>query len=68
VLKISFRRRQGFELTNTAQRNENRSHWYRLIGMRRWALILMVADDNFTSESEPSRPTPQDPKETPNHG
>lgn len=64
MLKISFRRRQGFQLTNTAQRNENRSHWYRLIGMRRWALILMVADDNFTSEWAP---TPDTTEEIPNH-
>ncbi|MFI7644102.1 hypothetical protein [Nonomuraea sp. NPDC049400] len=63
MLKISFRRRQGWQLADTARRNENRTHWYRLIGMRRWALILMVADKNFVSEAEP--PTL---KETRNHG
>jgi hypothetical protein len=51
MLKISLRKRQGWELANTARRHQNRSHWYRLIGMRRWALILMVADKNFTSEA-----------------
>lgn len=50
MLKISLRRREGFDLTNTARRNQNRSHWYRLAGMRRWALILIVADDNFVTE------------------
>lgn len=53
MLKISLRRRQGWELANTTRRNENRSHWYRLAGMRRWALILIVADKNFVSEAEP---------------
>lgn len=53
MLKISLRRRQGWELANTTRRNQNRSHWYRLAGMRRWALILIVADDNFVSEAEP---------------
>lgn len=51
MLKISFRRREGFELANTARRNQNRSHWYRLVGMRRWALVLMVADPSFVSET-----------------
>jgi hypothetical protein len=60
VLKIDLRRRQGWHLANTARRNENRSHWYRLIGMRRWALILMVADKNFASEAEPSN-VPNEP-------
>ncbi|MFD1546949.1 hypothetical protein [Nonomuraea guangzhouensis] len=59
MLKISFRKRQGWELTNAARRNENRSHWYRLIGARRWALILMVADENFVSEAEPSNTPPE---------
>jgi hypothetical protein len=68
VLKISLRRRQGFELANTARRNENRSHWYRLIGMRRWALILMVADANFVTEYAPSDPAPDLTEETTNHG
>jgi hypothetical protein len=51
MLKISFRRREGFELANTARRNQDRTHWYRLAGMRRWALVLMVADKNFVSEA-----------------
>lgn len=51
MLKISFRRREGFELANTAHLNQHRSHWYRLAGMRRWALILIVADDNFVRET-----------------
>lgn len=59
MLKINLRRRQGYELTNTARRNENRSHWYRLIGMRRWALILMVADKGFVSEADPSNIPPE---------
>ncbi|MEV0382339.1 hypothetical protein [Nonomuraea sp. NPDC050643] len=59
MLKIDLRRRQGFELANTARRNENRSHWYRLIGMRRWVLILMVADENFVSEADPSNVPPE---------
>lgn len=59
MLKISLRRRQGWELANTAHRNQNRSHWYRLMGMRRWALILMVADDNFVSEAA-SNDVPQE--------
>lgn len=54
MLKISLRKRQGWELTNTARRNQNRTHWYRLAGMRRWALILMVADKNFVSETAPN--------------
>lgn len=62
MLKIDLRRRQGWQLAETARRNQNRTHWYRLIGMRRWALILMVADPNFTSEAEP----PETPKETTN--
>ncbi|MEO3869385.1 hypothetical protein ABGB18_11185 [Nonomuraea sp. B12E4] len=60
MLKIDLRRRQGWQLTNTARRNENRTHWYRLIGMRRWALILLVADKNFVSEAE----SPDVPPET----
>ena len=59
MLKINLRRRQGYELTNTARRNERRSHWYRLIGMRRWALILMVADKGFVSEAEPDTTAPE---------
>lgn len=51
MFTISFRRREGFELANTARRNQHRSHWYRLAGMRRWALVLMVADKNFVSEA-----------------
>lgn len=54
MLKIDLRRRPGFHLANTARRNENRTHWCRLVGMRRWALILIVADDTFTSEADPS--------------
>ncbi|MEU7831331.1 hypothetical protein [Nonomuraea sp. NPDC049129] len=60
MLKISLRKRQGWELANTARRNQNRSHWYRLIGMRRWALILMVADPDFVSEADPSN-VPHEP-------
>ena len=59
MLKISLRRRQGWELANTARRNQNRSHWYRLLGMRRWALILMVADKSFVSEADPSNIPPE---------
>ena len=59
MLKISLRRQPGFELANTTRRNENRSHWYRLMGMRRWALILMVADPGFVSEADPSNIPPE---------
>jgi hypothetical protein len=60
MLKISFRRREGFELASTARRNQNRTHWYRLAGMRRWTLVLMVADDNFVSEHA-SNDVPEEP-------
>lgn len=59
MFKISLRRRQGWELANTTRRNENRSHWYRLMGMRRWALILMVAEPDFVSEADPSNIPPE---------
>ena len=51
MFKVSLRKRQGWELANTARRNQNRTHWYRLAGMRRWALILLVADKSFVSEA-----------------
>ena len=59
MLKIGLRERQGWELANAARRNQNRSHWYRLIGMRRWALILLVADESFVSEADPSNTPPE---------
>lgn len=65
MLRISLRKRRGDLLAETAVRNAHRSHWYRLAGMRRWALVLVVADEGFTREYDrpervydASEPTP----------
>lgn len=53
MIKFSLRRRRGALLAESAARNASRSHWYRLLGMRRWALLLIVADPGFTEEYDP---------------